>query len=235
VNGQRLSYPDLARIFGTGLISTGVGLLLFVAITIVWGDPFTRLSEQSAQKELAQSFDAVTSGPLRASRLDPRLTHDSALAYKRSRSVGQVVGHMKIPKIGFDKYIVKGASQPALARGPGIYDETQFPGNGAPVAIAGHRTTHGAPFLNIDDLDPGDKIVIDMPYGRFTYSVTKTRIITPTDWSIIKPGAAGGSRRCIPGSCEHLVMTACHPKYSASKRIAVFSRLEKVQLRKSKF
>ncbi|MCB0880461.1 MAG: class E sortase, partial [Thermoleophilia bacterium] len=106
---------------------------------------------------------------------------------------------------------------------------------------AGHRTTYGAPFLNIDKLRAGDTIILTMSYGRFTYTVTRKEIIAPDDWSILEYGAAEptaaarrqvkATRRCV-GTCEHLVLTACHPKYSAAKRIAVFARLSRVQLAK---
>jgi sortase A len=184
VNGQPLSYSDVARICGTGLISTGVGLLLFVVITVVWGDPFTRISEGRAQDKLAREYvNLVGDAPLTTSRLDPRLTRGSARTHKRALKNGDVAARMRIPQIDLRKYVVKGATQPALTKGPGFYEETGFPGSGLPVAIAGHRTTHGAPFLNIDKLKPGNTIVLDVPYGRFTYTVTKSRIISPRDWS----------------------------------------------------
>ena len=252
MNTQRLAYPDVARLIGTGLISTGVGLLLFVFVTVAWGDPFTYLSEQRAQDRISQQIGgSVGRGQLRAgserSALNPRLTCTSARRYKRSLAFGDGAAQLRIPAIGLRKYVVKGAGVPELIKGPGFYRETSFPGCGTPVAIAGHRTTHGAPFLHIDRLRVGDPIVLDLPYGRFTYRVSRTQIITPRDWSIINIGAGAQTsaqraawrrsyqaRQLCPtrgGTCEHLVMTACHPKYSARQRIAVFSILERVQLR----
>lgn len=245
MKNSRLSYPDLARIVGTGLISTGLGLLLFVFITIAWGDPFTRFTERQAQqrlqKEFSASFGADDSAFLGV-KLDPRLTRVAARRHRRSLESGAVAARMRIPKLGMRKYVVKGADTADLDKGPGIYRETGFPGSGLPVAIAGHRTTHGAPFLNIDKLKAHDLIVLDMPYGRFQYEVTRTQIITPTDWSIIDIGAFEPNRRLrrqmlrtntCAETCEHLVLTACHPKYSAKQRVAVFARLTDVSLRKA--
>lgn len=252
VNAQRLAYPDIARLIGTGLISTGVGLLLFVFVTVAWGDPFTYLSEKREQDRISEQLGASVgvgqfAGATQQARLNPRLTCASARRYRRSLGMGDGAARIRIPAIGLTKYVVKGAGVPELIKGPGFYKETAFPGCGTPVAIAGHRTTHGAPFLHIDRLRPGDPIVLDLPYGRFTYRVSRTQIITPRDWSIINVGAAARTsaaraawRRSYQargacggrdGTCEHLVMTACHPKYSARQRIAVFSILEKVQLR----
>lgn len=263
MSSQQLSYPDVARIAGTGLISTGVGLLFFVLVTIAWGDPFTMLNERGEQQQLQREFRAMfgeDSQALQASPADARLTRADARRARRSLRGGQVAGRLSIRRIGLAKYIVKDAGVEDLKRGPGIYGETAFPGSGRPVAIAGHRTTHGAPFLNLDKLRPGDAIVVDMSYARFTYRIKRpywctrrggadTLIglagckITPRDWSIIGVGRwapqralerAMRSGRCPRNNCEHLVLTACHPKYSAQARIAVFATLETVSLRKGR-
>ena len=240
---NRLTYPDIARILGTGLISTGVGLLLFVVITVVWGDPFTRLSERGEQQALERAFktSAPTVGELRAAKLDPELTKRAAARAKRTVPLGSSAGRISIPEIGLRKIFVHGArdKQGDLQKGPGLYKETGFPGSGKPFAIAGHRTTYGAPFLNVDKLKPGHKIVLTVPYGEFTYTVTRSQVILPSDWTILEYGAAErtkAARRAVLANkqcnttCEHLVLTACHPKYSAAKRLAVFARLTSVKL-----
>ncbi|MCW2924799.1 MAG: sortase family protein, partial [Thermoleophilia bacterium] len=242
---DRLTYPDIARIFGTGLIATGLGLLMFVVITITWGDPFTRLSEQAAQEKLTKQIaaDLPTGAALQtATSLDPALTSAQASLARKTIPLGAAVGKIIIPKakVNVNKVFEHGARDQDLADGPGLYKESYFPGSGHPIAIAGHRTTHGAPFLNIDRLRPGDPIILKVPYGTFTYRVTRTQIISPDDWSILEFGAAEKTpalraavlrtNHCLGGTCEHLVLTACHPKYSAAKRLAVFARLSKVQL-----
>jgi hypothetical protein len=92
------------------------------------------------------------------------------------------------------------------------------------VGVAGHRTTYEAPFRHIDELKPGDTVTMRMPYGEFTYSVERQRIV-PADYeqAFISGNASG------PGSSggEWLVLTACHPLYSASERILVYARLVK--------
>jgi sortase A len=82
------------------------------------------------------------------------------------------------------------------------------------VAIAGHRTTYLAPFRYLNKLDPGDLIVLKMPYARFTYRVQRRQVVTPTSlWITANKGY------------ERLVLSACNPLYSASQRIAVFASL----------
>lgn len=238
-----LTYPDLARILGTALISTGLGLLLFVTITVTWGDPFTRISERGAQRALDSEFELVApeASDLSSASLDPALTQRAAIAAKRSVKFGKPAGRISIPKIDVRKVFVHGARDgtPDLTKGPGLYQDYPFPGTGAPFAIAGHRTTYGAPFLDIDRLGRGDVIVLTVPYGQFTYTVMRKEIIGVRDWSILEYGAAertsaararvARTRKCVV-TCEHLVLTACHPKYSASHRIAVLARLTKVKL-----
>lgn len=240
----RLTYPDIARISGTGLVSTGLGLLCFVLVTVVWGDPFTRIGEASAQgrldRQLAQEFTAgPQDGALRTLSLDPDLTRAAAFRARKVTSGGGAAGRIRIADIGVTKVLVDGTGVGDLKKGPGIYSYGGFPGMGRPVGVAGHRTTYGAPFLDIDKVERGRQIVVDMPYGRFTYTVTCTKIIEPDDWSILQPGAAaacgprggGRPRACSRTNCEHLVLTACHPKYSAAQRIALFARLTRVELR----
>jgi sortase A len=236
---DRLTYPDIARIIGTTLISTGVGLLMFVAITIVWGDPFTKFSAQGEQDKLARQFASSEQENFTDAGLDPELTRRAAFLARKTTRVGAPVGRIFIPRIKMKRIFVNGAGHDQLTKGPGLYRQVLFPGSGRAVAIAGHRTTYGAPFLNIDRLHKRDAIVLTTSYGRFTYRVTRTQIIQPNDWSILEYGAAEptkaarervkATRHCVV-TCEHLVLTACHPKYSAARRIAVFARLTKVEL-----
>ena len=116
--------------------------------------------------------------------------------------------------------VVQGTSTGDLERGPGHYASTSLPGEGRTVAIAGHRTTYLAPFRNLNELHHGDRIVLQMPYGRFTYVVQRQRIVTPNAWWITRNVGY-----------ERLVLSACNPLYSASQRIAVFARLLRVRTR----
>jgi sortase A len=106
-----------------------------------------------------------------------------------------------------------------LSKGPGHYMNTSFPGMGSTVAIAGHRTTYGAWFRNIDGIRNGDAIDLEMPYATFHYRVQMHQVVPNTDWAIIKPQGY-----------ERLVLSACHPLYSASHRWVVFARAVSVTL-----
>ena len=124
------------------------------------------------------------------------------------------MGKILIDRIGLASVVVEGTEAGDLRAGPGHYPGTPLPGQRGTVAIAGHRTTYGAPFRRINRVRPGDEVDVVMPYGRFTYRVERTRIVPPT--------AIWVTQRV---SYDRLILSACHPLYSAAKRIVVFARL----------
>ena len=92
---------------------------------------------------------------------------------------GDVLVRLQIPSIGVDHKVVQGVGLDQLKRGPGHFPESVLPGQLGNTAIAGHRTTYGAPFSDVDKLRPGDTIVLTYPDvggqrgPQFTYVVTK--------------------------------------------------------------
>ncbi|MTA64426.1 MAG: sortase, partial [Actinobacteria bacterium] len=136
---------------------------------------------------------------------------------------GDPVGVITIPKIGLQRVIVEGVAKPDLKKGPGHYPGTPLPGQAGNSAIAGHRTTYGAPFNRIDELVPGDEIKVATPQGEFTYLVIPAPGQTTQAWYTVSPAqvevlANMGDNR--------ITLTACHPKYSAKQRIVVHGVLK---------
>ena len=128
------------------------------------------------------------------------------------------MGRIVAPGMGLRTIFVHGTSWGRdLSKGPGQYERTSVPGLGKTTAIAGHRTTFGAPFRRIDRLNPGDEITLELPYGTFVYRVFQHRVVASDDWSIIRERGF-----------DALVLSACHPLYSASQRWVVFARLVEV-------
>ncbi len=115
--------------------------------------------------------------------------------------------------------VVQGTDTASLQKGPGHYPETPFPGQGGTIGIAGHRTTYLAPFRHIDSMREGDHITLEMPYGTFVYRVQFTKIVDDSAVGIVHPVGY-----------ERLVLTACHPLYSASQRYAAFARLSHIAI-----
>ena len=144
-----------------------------------------------------------------------------AAAFKRGLEPGDPIGRLVIPRIGLDRIVAQGATgagslSPAadtvyLRGGPVHHGVTPLPGAGEPFAVAGHRTTYGAPFYHLDALRRGDAIVVDTPYGRFTYRVAKTTTVLPSDVAVLYDRGYA------------LVLTTCTPRYSASHRLVVWA------------
>jgi sortase A len=177
-----------------------VAVLAWTAVTLAWGEPFTAVETARAQARLERELEAQPA--------------ERARAFRRNLRRGDAVGRIVVPRLDLRVVVVEGTRKSDLARGPGHYRITALPGLGGTVAIAGHRTTYLQPFRHLDRLEPGDRIYFELPYGTFRYVVYARRVVDDRDWSILR-------RRRF----EKLVLTACHPLYSASQRIAVFARL----------
>jgi sortase A len=130
---------------------------------------------------------------------------------------GDVVGLISIPKVGLTKYVVFGVKYKDLAKGPGMFPGSPMPGGAGNLAIAGHRTTSGAPFGDIDKLKVGDKITVTTSTKSFTYSVTGSKVVQPIDVSVIAS---------TDKSNAYITLITCYPKYSSSKRLVVTGVLD---------
>lgn len=140
---------------------------------------------------------------------------------RRTRRVearaGELVARIKIPAIGVDDIVVGGVKKTDLKKGPGHYPGTPLPGSPGNAAIAGHRTTYGAPFFRLNELRPGDDVfVATVATGQwFRYRVTRQEIVGPHENRVLLP---------TPGR-NTLTLTTCHPRYSAAKRLILTAEL----------
>jgi sortase A len=216
------------RALSTALIVAGALLLADATATLLWQEPLSSLYAHVRQGELEhrlEQLDAVQPTPVERRALaklpDPkRKLAFSARVFDRRTDAGDPLGRIAIPRIGVSAVFVEGTAAGDLRNGPGHYPGTPLPGERGTVGIAGHRTTYGAWFRKIDKLRPNDTITLTLPYGRFTYRVERTRIVPPT--------ALWVTQRV---SYDRLILSACHPLYSAAKRIVVFARLAGAQPR----
>lgn len=209
------------RGLSTVLIAAGVLLIIDAGLTFFWQEPLSSLWTSHRQSVLRHELRKIAQTPppprdrVALRRLD---TDRARIAYlsetlRRRTEHGQALGRIQIPRADADFVIVKGDDAPDLRRGPGVFDGSPLPGSRGTVAIAGHRTTYLSPFRHIDRLRAGDTITITMPYARFTYRVDRRRIVSPKEVSVI--------RRI---RYDQLVLSACHPLFSAAQRIVVFAR-----------
>lgn len=183
----------LLDVVGRLLIAMGLLLLSFVAYQL-WG---TGVAEQRAQSTLATEFRSQRPAiPL----------------------VSGVVGRITIPTIEVDKFVVAGVETDDLKRGPGLFLGSPLPGQLGNVAIAGHRTTYGAPFGRINEVQKGDRITLETTTGTFTYvSDGAPKIVPASAIEVVKTRDP---------SRATLTLVSCHPKWTSAKRIIVVATLD---------
>lgn len=193
---------------GRALIASGALLVLFVVYQL-WG---TNLLQAADQRDLKSDFrQAVATAPPEPEATEPEATEPEPAP---PPAVGEAVGILSIPAIGMEQALVEGAGRGELEKGPGHYPHSPLPGRSGNVSIAGHRTTYGAPFNRIDELAPGDEIVVETVEGTFTYEVAEQRIVAPDDVSVV-----------TDTDDDRITLTTCNPKYSARERLVVVGSL----------
>lgn len=204
----------LYRSPGILLILAGVAVLSSLAWQL-WG---TGIATEHAQHRLSQQFNAATAsaGTNGITDLGPAAdVVPGATPTHLAGPLGSLVGHLVIPKIGVDDYVVEGVGSAQLADGPGHYPGTAAIGQPGNVGIAGHRTTHGAPFYNLNKLRAGDLVYLTNTDNQtFTYRVTRQFVVSPSDGSVLNPTRT-----------PTLTLTTCNPRYSASQRLIVQAAL----------
>jgi len=170
------------------LVLGGLALVGYPFATNMWTDRIQeRLDDQIASPELQQAYK------------------------ERKIETGDSLTRIKIPALGLDTVVVEGVTPSALRAGAGHYPQTPLPCETGNVSIAGHRTTYGRPFGNMDQLKPGDTIELTTPIGGCVYQVSRDPwVVAPTEMSVIDPTAE-----------RSLTLTTCHPKGSAAQRLIV--------------
>jgi sortase (surface protein transpeptidase) len=162
----------MRRAVAAAMVLAGVLALADAALTLAWQEPVSALRARAAQPRLRAELRALElavpgpSGTQRRAAVAP-----SARAVRRRTHDGAAVARLRIPRIGLDAVVVRGTRPDDLERAPGLLDTTALPGERGTVAIAGHRTTYGAPFRHLDRLRRGDRLTVAMPYATLRYAV----------------------------------------------------------------
>ena len=196
--------------------------MLDVGLTLAYKEPvssiYGQLKQDAAENQLSDLESRYpTAADLAAIRGVRGVEGKAAVLAHRfgeTTKTGEAIGRIIAPGMGANAVVVQGTDTASLQKGPGHYPDTPFPGEGGTIGIAGHRTTYLAPFRHIDSMERGDTVTLEMPYGTFRYRVEKTQIVDDSAVGIVKRVGY-----------ERLVLTACHPLYSAAQRFAVFARL----------
>jgi sortase A len=190
------------------LTTVSVGLLVGALGTV--GYPFyTNMLQDRIQSRLDRQ---ISSPELRQAYLNHKI------------GVGDSLTRIVIPDINIDVVVVEGTTASALRAGAGHYPSTPLPCEIGNVAIAGHRTTYGRPFHNVDLLKPGSEITLRTPIGNCTYKVTRAPFpVSPTQTEILTN---------TPDEAT-LTLTTCHPKGSARQRLVIKATLVRSDLDKA--
>ena len=203
----------LLRGAGQLLITAGLVLLLFCVYELKITNIYTEQQQKALDKDLTQQWSA----PVPA----PRPGAPALAAYEPGKGIARIY----LPSLGKDQVhvVVEGVTHADLKKGPGHYPGTAVPGAVGNVVISGHRTTYGAPFNRLDELRPGDAIVLETQSFFYTYRVLATTIVRPDKLgeTLPVPNAPGKAP-----TQRLLTLTTCNPKYSARERMVVRALLE---------
>ena len=162
---------------------------------------------------------AVTSTTIAVTTTSEALPQPLAAPEARAAEPIIELGTIEMPSLGVSKSLFEGVSLTVLDHGPGHWPGTAMPGHLGNVVIGGHRTSYDRPFRHIDQLAPGDEVILTTAEGRFVYKVTSTEVVTPDAMWIIDQTAAYTA-----------TLFACHPVGSTKERIVVHLELFKGHL-----
>jgi sortase A len=209
----------LIRIAGVVAIVVGLALVGWGVAVWQWGDPVTGVYTSWQQRKLEDEYERLVAR-FRGSRPRPRPGSKprpvdfgpTARRFRLGVAAGQAIGRIRVPRLDLDMVLVNGTDPSSLRKGPGRDPRTYMPGEGELVYVAGHRTTFGAPFAHIDRLRRGDAVVLEVPYGRFVYRITRSVIVPADDLARLRSQGR-----------EVVALQACHPRFSARERYIVYA------------
>ena len=213
------------HILSIALITAGLLVMLDAGLTVLWQEPLSAAYGSLQQGKARDDLDRLEAEF--PTPEDLAAVSGDAESYERVRILadrfqerikeGDAIGAIDIDRIDLNAVFLQGTDTGTLQHGPGHYPKTSLPGQPGTVAIAGHRTTYLAPFHDINEIEDGDEIRLEMPYAAFTYVVEKHEIVDDSAVHIVDPVGY-----------ERLVLTACHPLHSAAQRWAVFAKLARI-------
>lgn len=206
------------RVAGWTFIGVGVVILLYLVYSLL----FTGVETRRAQAELREQWE------LNVGDVKLPIAQQQLLAGEPERvDPGEAMAVLQFARPGVAErpvqdgplFVVEGTRVEDLKKGPGHYIRTAMPGQPGNFAVAGHRTTYGSPFFDLDDLRPGDVVyVTDRQGTRWRYSVVRQEIVAPTALYVVDPDPLGTGR-------PMLTFTTCHPRFSSAQRLVVYAQL----------
>jgi sortase A len=200
---------------GKSAIAAGLLLLTSIGGLLTWtGHAGTERAADTVQELRSQWFDVP----------DPTIQTPARSAKPTDPIPGQAFAIMTVPRFGpaWQMPISEGTGAAVLRGGLGHYPSTALPGAVGNFAVAGHRTTWGHPFREIQRLRTGDVVRVQTRLARFTYRITGHQIVRPSATEVLDP--VPGQPGAMPAEAE-MTLTTCHPEYSARQRWVVHAVL----------
>ena len=220
----RTRASTLAGVLGELLITAGIFVFLFLGWQLWLNDIIQGNLQRDDALSLSQSLGTTpeptatpppTAGPDGSPVGDPVV---SSVA-----SVNTRFATVYVPRFGDDyvRTIAEGVSAATVLKtNVGHYPGTQMPGEIGNFALAGHRTTYGAPFNRIADLQVGDEIYIQTADGWYTYVFRSLEYVLPTGVGVLDPVPQNAG---LTPTDRVMTMTSCNPFLSAAERIIAYS------------
>ncbi len=209
------------RTTGWVMIWTGGLILAFLAYQLVGTNFITARAQEQGEEAFAERVETLADDVVEVSETipedpeQPEPIQTVATRYTEPEPAeGEAFARIIIPKIEVDEIVFSGVSREVLKQGPGHMEWTPLPGQPGNAVLSGHRTTYGAPFSRLDELEVGDEMMVDSVIGESSYVVQEILVVRPTDVWVTddKPGA-------------WLTLTTCHPRFSARQRLVVVGEL----------
>ena len=227
-------YTRLSLGFSSILIIAGLGIGIYAMQQVYFTDIQYQASQQALEQVYTAADDDVEISRTQQPKINERLLSifndvpvfeslsDTLLDNINANAVDyspDVFGQLEIASINLSQFIVSGTDEQSLEFGPGHYMQTALPGTGGNVGIAGHRTTFGAPFAKLDQVQIGDELILTVDSKKFHYVVDEVRIVE----------AIGGEYVLYNRGDDRLTLTTCHPRYSAKQRLVVTGILTRIE------
>ena len=204
---QTTGIRAFAGLLGELLVTIGAVLVLFVGWQLFWTDVV-------ADADAAQVVTTMEQDPAAPDWVQPTQAR-----------LGDAFAIVRIPRFGpkFARPLYEGTTRDVLKRGIGHYADTSMPGDIGNFGMAGHRTTYGKPFNQIEQLIEGDVVLVETKDTYFVYRVTGHQIVPPTQVSVLLPVPDKPGKKATVAT---LTMTTCHPEFSARERYIVYADLD---------
>jgi sortase A len=170
------------------LVLVGVVCLSYYGYASVSAAVFQREQRQQFEEMRAAAAESEAS-PTNAVAMEKDPTRpsreqaDESIAPPPTRA-GDLVGMLEVPRLGIATPVVWGDDEKLLDVAVGLLPDTPLPWEPGNSAVAAHRDGLFRPLRRVR---VGDRVIVRTARGDLEYEVRRTRIVEPTDLSVLEP------------------------------------------------